>query len=89
MAAAPFGLLHVAGSTASVAAPSQGTYENVQEISRWSIGRGEARTLAFAHAYSLEFQGVTFTIDVMDSDTLRLHIENAASTTDPDWASAS
>lgn len=38
--------------------------------------------------YVLTFQDVTFTIDVVDSNSLSLRIQNAASTLDADWASA-
>lgn len=38
--------------------------------------------------YVLAFQGVTFTIGVLDPDSLSLRIQNAASTTNADWASA-
>jgi hypothetical protein len=38
--------------------------------------------------YVLTFQGVTFTIGVIDSNSLSLEIVNAASTTDADWAAA-
>ena len=54
-----------------------------------------AVTLAFglagapaSWANSLTFQGVTFNLTDIDSNTLELNILNAASTTDPDWTDA-
>lgn len=42
-----------------------------------------------AHAsYLLNFQGVTFTIDAVDTNSLSLRIQNALSTTNADWANA-
>lgn len=39
-------------------------------------------------SYILTFQGVTFTIDTVDADSLSLRIQNALSTTNADWAAA-
>ena len=41
-----------------------------------------------APIHSLTFQGVTFAIEMVDSDTLTLRIQNASSTPDPDWSPA-
>jgi hypothetical protein len=42
-----------------------------------------------AHAsYVDTFQGVTFTVDIVDADTFTFRIQNALSTTDPNWSSA-
>lgn len=48
-----------------------------------------AALMPVAHAsYVLTFQGVTFTMDVVDANSLSLRIQNALSTTDADWAPA-